>query len=328
MVEIVGVRFQQSGKVYYFDPGELRVEAGELVIAETARGVECGEVVIPNQEIAPEKVPAPLKPVLRVANHADRRTLEQNRKKEEKAFRICQERIAARNLEMQLVDVECTFDNSKLLFYFTAENRVDFRDLVRDLASVFHTRIELRQIGVRDKAKMLGGIGICGREFCCKSYLQDFQPVSIKMAKEQGLSLNPAKISGCCGRLMCCLQYEEETYEDLWEITPKTGATVEMQDGTRGKVTDTNPLTGVLKVQTEESETVIRTNRDEVTVVGKGHKSQEHTEQNRQEPSEKESADARETAHASRANHNKGKTQAHDAHTSREQNHDKSQNHK
>ena len=223
MVEIIGVRFQNGGKVYYFSPDSWKVKQGDLVITETSRGTECGEVAIANKQIPKEQVTVPLKPILRVATREDRRTLEQNRKKEERAFQVCQQKIAYRKLKMNLVDVECTFDNSKLLFYFTADNRVDFRELVKDLAAVFRTRIELRQIGVRDKAKILGGIGICGREFCCKGHLQDFQPVSIRMAKEQGLSLNPTKISGCCGRLMCCLKYEQNVYEELLRITPKVG---------------------------------------------------------------------------------------------------------
>ena len=226
MVEIIGVRFQNGGKVYYFSPDSWKVKQGDLVITETSRGTECGEVAIANKQIPKEQVTVPLKPILRVATREDRRTLEQNRKKEERAFQVCQQKIAYRKLKMNLVDVECTFDNSKLLFYFTADNRVDFRELVKDLAAVFRTRIELRQIGVRDKAKILGGIGICGREFCCKGHLQDFQPVSIRMAKEQGLSLNPTKISGCCGRLMCCLKYEQNVYEELLRITPKVGAIV------------------------------------------------------------------------------------------------------
>ena len=223
MVEIIGVRFQNGGKVYYFSPDSWKVKQGDLVITETSRGTECGEVAIANKQIPKEQVTVPLKPILRVATREDHRTLEQNRKKEERAFQVCQQKIAYRKLKMNLVDVECTFDNSKLLFYFTADNRVDFRELVKDLAAVFRTRIELRQIGVRDKAKILGGIGICGREFCCKGHLQDFQPVSIRMAKEQGLSLNPTKISGCCGRLMCCLKYEQNVYEELLRITPRSG---------------------------------------------------------------------------------------------------------
>ena len=208
MIEIIGVRFKANGKVYYFSPGDHQFQTGDLVVVETSKGTECGEVTIPNKTIQQAAVVQPLKQILRPVNKEDRKTLEQNRKKEIRAFHICEEKIAMRKLEMKLIEVECAFDNSKLLFYFTAENRVDFRDLVKDLAAIFRTRIELRQIGVRDKAKILGGIGICGREFCCKGFLCEFQPVSIKMAKEQGLSLNPAKISGCCGRLMCCLKHD------------------------------------------------------------------------------------------------------------------------
>mgnify|MGYP000778951478 FL=1 len=270
MIEIIGVRFKNGGKVYYFSPGSWKVKSGDLVITETARGTECGEVAIANKQIPKEQVTAPLKQILRVATREDRRTLEQNRKKEERAFQVCQQKIAYRNLKMNLVDVECTFDNSKLLFYFTADNRVDFRELVKDLAAVFRTRIELRQIGVRDKAKILGGIGICGREFCCKGHLQDFQPVSIRMAKEQGLSLNPTKISGCCGRLMCCLKYEQNVYEELLRITPKVVAVVTMQDGTKAKVCETNPLTGDLKVIPEKSDVPVKVKRDDVTLLRDG----------------------------------------------------------
>ena len=270
MIEIIGVRFKNGGKVYYFSPGDSRVKAGDLVITETARGVECGEVVIPNKKIPKAEVTVPLKAILRIANREDRRTLELNRKREAKAFQVCQQKIAYRGLKMNLVDVECTFDNSKLLFYFTADNRVDFRELVKDLAAVFRTRIELRQIGVRDKAKILGGIGICGREFCCKGHLQDFQPVSIRMAKEQGLSLNPTKISGCCGRLMCCLKYEQNVYEELLRITPKTGALVAMADGTHARVCETNPLTGDLKVMPEKSDVPVKVKREDVTVLRDG----------------------------------------------------------
>ncbi len=267
MIDIIGVRFKSGGKVYYFAPGNIKVKTGDFVITETARGLECGEVIIPNRQVPKSEVTAPLKNVIRAATKEDLRIVEANRKKEERAAAVCEEKIAFRKLDMQLVDVECTFDNSKLLFYFTAENRVDFRELVKDLAAVFRTRIELRQIGVRDKAKMLGGLGICGREFCCKGYLADFQPVSIKMAKEQGLSLNPSKISGCCGRLMCCLKHEQSTYEDLLKVTPKVGALVALQDGTKGKVVEACPLTGVLKVLTDKSEVPTKTTRDEVTVL-------------------------------------------------------------
>ncbi len=267
MIDIIGVRFKSGGKVYYFAPGDCNVKIGDFVITETARGLECGEVIIPNRQVPKSEITMPLKNVVRIATKEDMRIVAANRKKEERAALVCQEKIEFRKLDMQLVDVECTFDNSKLLFYFTAENRVDFRELVKDLAAVFRTRIELRQIGVRDKAKMLGGLGICGREFCCKGYLADFQPVSIKMAKEQGLSLNPSKISGCCGRLMCCLKHEQNAYEELLKITPKMGAIVALSDGTKGKVVETNPLTGALKVLTDKSDIPVKASRDEITVL-------------------------------------------------------------
>lgn len=267
MVDIIGVRFRTGGKVYYFAPGNIEVKLGDRVITETARGLECGEVMIPNKKVPTSEISSPLKNIIRKASKDDLKIVAANRKKEERALAVCAEKIAYRGLDMQLVDVECTFDNSKLLFYFTAENRVDFRELVKDLAAVFRTRIELRQIGVRDKAKMLGGIGICGREFCCKAHLPDFQPVSIKMAKEQGLSLNPSKISGCCGRLMCCLKHEQNTYEELLKITPKNGALVAFADGTKGKVVETNPLTGALKVLTDKSDIPVKTDRSEVTIL-------------------------------------------------------------
>ena len=241
MAEIIGVRFKEVGKIYYFDPNGGSFRVGQPVVVETARGTECGTVAIANREIDPEKVVKPLKKV------------EENRKKEEKAFRIAQEKIALCKLEMKLVEVEYAFDGSKILFYFTADGRVDFRELVKELASVFRTRIELRQIGVRDEAKMLGGLGICGRPFCCASFLGEFQPVSIKMAKEQGLSLNPTKISGACGRLMCCLKYEQDAYEDLLRSTPKVGAIVQTAEG-RGRVTEVNLLTGELKVHLDRAE--------------------------------------------------------------------------
>ncbi len=253
MTEIIGVRFKKAGKVYYFSPNKVQFKENELAIVETTAGVECGEVVILNREIEDDKITAPLKPILRKATEKDLKTLEANKKKEEDAFKICQEKIAFHKLEMNLIDVECTFDNNKLLFYFTAESRVDFRELVKNLASVFRTRIELRQIGVRDESKILGGLGICGRPFCCKTFLGEFQPVSIKMAKEQGLSLNPTKISGTCGRLMCCLKYEQDTYEDLLRSTPKVGAYV--NTGTfKGYVEEANILTGKLKVKQEKSD--------------------------------------------------------------------------
>ena len=252
MTVIIGVRFKNTGKVYYFDPGQNQLEKGSLVVVETARGIECGEVVIPNKEVADSTIVKPLKPVLRPATPEDKRRAKENAEKEQRAMRVCQEKIAAHKLDMKLVDVEYTFDNSKILFYFTADGRVDFRDLVKDLASVFRTRIELRQIGVRDEAKMLGGLGICGRPFCCSQFLSDFQPVSIKMAKEQGLSLNPTKISGSCGRLMCCLKYEQDAYESLLRMTPKVGALVTTKEG-KGVVCDANILTGVVKVRLDKS---------------------------------------------------------------------------
>lgn len=248
MAEIVGVRFKEVGKVYYFDPDGVSLKKGDRVIVETARGIECGEVAMDNRIVDDEEIVYPLKMIIREATEEDLKTVEENKKKEKEAFDICLKKIANHGLEMHLVDVEYTFDNSKILFYFTADGRVDFRELVKDLASVFRTRIELRQIGVRDESKMLGGLGMCGRPFCCGTFLGEFQPVSIKMAKEQGLSLNPVKISGTCGRLMCCLKYEQDAYEHLLKITPKQGATVETAEG-RGTVVDVNLLTGILKVR-------------------------------------------------------------------------------
>lgn len=267
MKEIVGVRFKSVGKIYYFSPGDLRLTVGDRVIVETVRGVECGEVVIANRQIEDNQLNTPLKPIIRAVTEQDMQVLAKNKEKEKDAFRICEEKIAFRKLKMNLVDVECTFDNNKLLFYFTAENRVDFRELVKDLAAVFRTRIELRQIGVRDEAKILGGLGICGREFCCKSYMGDFQPVSIKMAKEQGLSLNPTKISGTCGRLMCCLKNEHNVYEELLKITPKVGALVVTPEGDKGRVEDVNLITGKLRVKTEKSEVPVTVTRDKVKLL-------------------------------------------------------------
>lgn len=270
MTEIIGVRFKKTGKVYYFSPSGIKAKEGDLVIVETARGVECGEVVMANRKIEDEKISAPLKDIIRIVTPHDRKILEQNRIKEKNAFKICQEKIAAHGLDMNLVDVECTFDNNKLLFYFTAEMRVDFRDLVKDLASVFRTRIELRQIGVRDESKILGGIGICGREFCCKGFLSEFQPVSIRMAKEQGLSLNPTKISGACGRLMCCLKYEQDTYEFLQQSTPRLGAYVKTPDF-KGYVEEVNLLTGKLTVKPENSEeAAVIYDKSDVTIIRDG----------------------------------------------------------
>lgn len=248
MAEVVGIRFKEVGKVYYFDPDSMKFKRGDKAIVETARGVECGEVAMENREVPEEEIVKPLKRIIRAATEADLKIVAENREKEKKAFDICEQKIRAHKLEMKLVDVEYTFDSSKILFYFTADGRVDFRELVKDLAGVFRTRIELRQIGVRDESKMIGGFGICGRPFCCSSFLGDFQPVSIKMAKEQGLSLNPTKISGTCGRLMCCLKYEQEAYEHLLRHTPKIGAIVETREG-RGTVLDNNLLTGMLTIR-------------------------------------------------------------------------------
>lgn len=271
MTKVIGVRFKNTGKSYYFAPGNIEFEAGEYAIVETARGVECGEVVIANTEVEDEAVVAPLKNVIRKATKKDLAVVEENHKKEQDAFKVCTEKITKHKLDMSLIDVEYTFDGSKILFYFTAENRVDFRELVKDLASVFRTRIELRQIGVRDEAKMLGGLGICGRPFCCSSFLDDFQPVSIKMAKEQGLSLNQVKISGTCGRLMCCLKYEQNSYEDLLRITPKVGAYVETPGG-RGNVVDVNLITGKLRVSMEDNRdaTPVTFMRDDVKIIRDG----------------------------------------------------------
>ena len=252
MAEVIGVRFKEVGKVYYFDPDGKELKKGDYVIVETVRGVECGEVAMDNREIDDEEIVKPLKKLIRKADESDLAKVNENKAKEKDAFAICQKKIAAHGLDMKLVDVEYTFDGGKVLFYFTADGRVDFRELVKDLAGVFRTRIELRQIGVRDESKMLGGLGICGRPFCCSTFLGEFQPVSIKMAKEQGLSLNPTKISGACGRLMCCLKYEQNAYEYLLKITPKPGAIVETNEGA-GTVVDFSLLTGKLKVQLHDN---------------------------------------------------------------------------
>ena len=248
MIKVVGIRFQKAGKIYYFDPGEFELETGMHAIVETARGVELGTVLIPPKFVEDEKVIQPLKPVLRIATDEDEKIIETNREKEKEAFAICKEKILKHELDMKLVNAEYTFDNNKLLFYFTADGRIDFRELVKDLAAVFRTRIELRQIGVRDETKILGGIGICGRPLCCKTYLSDFVPVSIKMAKEQNLSLNPTKISGVCGRLMCCLKNEQDTYEYLNSRLPSIGDYVSLKDGTRGEVQSVNVLRQLVKV--------------------------------------------------------------------------------
>ena len=248
MATVISVRFRSGSKTYYFDPRELTVHPGDDVVVETAQGAEFAQCVEGNHDVADEAVVKPLRPVLRIATDNDRHTAAYNRSREKDAFDICQKKILQHGLEMKLVRVECSFDGSKILFFFTADGRVDFRELVKDLAGVFRSRIELRQIGVRDEAKMLGGLGICGRPFCCSSFLSGFQPVSIKMAKEQGLSLNPTKISGACGRLMCCLAYEESAYEYLNSIMPMVGSTVRTPDGL-GTVLEVNPVSGYLRVR-------------------------------------------------------------------------------
>lgn len=242
MVKVVGIRFRNAGKIYYFGPGKLQLKAGMHAIVETARGVEMGTVMTDPREVSEESVVQPLKPVIRIATEQDEKQAEKNRQKEKEAFKICLEKIAKHKLDMKLVEAEYTFDNNKLLFYFTADGRIDFRELVKDLASVFKTRIELRQIGVRDETKMVGGIGICGRELCCHKHLSEFVPVSIKMAKEQNLSLNPTKISGVCGRLMCCLKHEQDTYEYLNEKLPNVGDFVRTTDGNKGEVLSVSVL--------------------------------------------------------------------------------------
>ena len=254
MIKVVGIRFQRAGKIYYFDPLDYDLETAMHVIVETARGVEMGTVLIPPKEVEDDKVIQPLNPVIRVATDEDEKVMERNKEKEAEAYVICKEKIAKHGLEMKLVAAEYTFDNNKLLFYFTADGRIDFRELVKDLASVFRTRIELRQIGVRDETKMLGGIGICGRELCCKSYLTDFVPVSIKMAKEQNLSLNPTKISGVCGRLMCCLKNEQDTYEYLNSRLPSVGDYVTTPGGMKGEVQSINVLRQLVKVIVDNGE--------------------------------------------------------------------------
>ena len=248
MIKVIGVRFRKAGKVYFFDPAGMEIKTGDHVIVETARGIEFGHVVLGNREVEDKKVVQPLKPVIRMATRADEEVERKNKEKEKEAFKICLEKIKKHDLQMKLIDAEYTFDNNKVLFYFTADGRIDFRELVKDLASVFRTRIELRQIGVRDETKIRGGIGICGRELCCHTYLSEFAPVSIKMAKEQNLSLNPSKISGVCGRLMCCLTNEEQTYEELNRHLPANGDHVTTPEGLKGDVQAVNVLRQQVKV--------------------------------------------------------------------------------
>ena len=256
MIKVIGVRFRKAGKVYFFDPAGMEIKTGDHVIVETARGIEFGHVVLGNREVEDKKVVQPLKPVIRMATRADEEVERKNKEKEKEAFKICLEKIKKHDLQMKLIDAEYTFDNNKVLFYFTADGRIDFRELVKDLAAVFKTRIELRQIGVRDETKIMGGVGICGRALCCHSYLSEFIPVSIKMAKEQNLSLNPTKISGVCGRLMCCLKNEEETYEELNSKLPNIGDYVTTDDGLKGEVHSVSVLRQLVKV-------VVTVDRDE-----------------------------------------------------------------
>ena len=257
MVKVTGIRFKKMGKIYYFDPGDLKLENGMHAVVETSRGIEYGLVVIDSKEVSEDKIVSPLKKVIRIATEEDDRTVANNKKKEAEAMEACRQKIEKHNLDMKLIDVEYTFDHNKILFYFTAEGRIDFRELVRDLAAVFKTRIELRQIGVRDEAKMVGGLGICGRVLCCNSYMGDFDPVSIKMVKEQNLSLNPTKISGTCGRLMCCLKNEQAVYESLAKNAPSVGSLVETADG-KGTVTAVSVLKGLVTVAVGEEEKTLK----------------------------------------------------------------------
>lgn len=280
-VEIIGVKFKPSGKVYYFDACKFTATTDDSVIVETARGLEIGAVAVPNKMIKQNEIVSPLRPVIRVATAQDLLHAEENRRKGAEAFDICKIKIADHKLDMNLVEAEYTFDNTKLLFYFTSDGRVDFRELVKDLASVFRTRIELRQIGIRDEAKLLGGLGVCGRPFCCASFLSDFVQVSIKMAKEQNFSLNSAKISGACGRLMCCLRYEHETYEEAIKNTPPVGSTVKTPSGV-GVVTETNPLAGMIKVKLEDKPEAPKNFLVSDTTV-LHHKNQKNSDENQAE---------------------------------------------
>lgn len=275
MTKIVGVRFKEAGKIYHFNPAEIDIKKGDKVIVETARGIEMGEVCMGIKEISPESLSKPLKDVIRLANHEDMERVAENKKREKEAFDICLEMIKKHGLDMKLVEAEYTFDRSKVLFYFTSDGRVDFRELVKDLANRFRIRIELRQIGIRDESKMVGSIGICGRELCCSKFLGEFMPVSIKMAKEQGLSLNPTKISGTCGRLMCCLKFEQDTYEEILKVTPRQGSLVETPDG-KGTVEYVELLKGVVKVRIEDGkEAALKDyNVGDIKVLRKGKKSQ------------------------------------------------------
>lgn len=268
MTKVVGVRFSDTGKMYYFDPKGFDIKNGQEIIVETANGLEFGKASTGVKLVEDDEVVSPLKPVIRIATDEDRKKVEENKRKEKEAFEICNQKIQKHNLEMNLTNAEYSFDCSKVIFYFTADGRIDFRELVKDLASTLHTRIELRQIGVRDESKMLGGLGICGRPFCCSTFLDGFHSVTIKMAKDQGLSLAPGKISGTCGRLMCCLKYEQNSYEYLHKITPKVGTVVDCRHG-RGTVVDSAILTGKLKIQLDNTPDglPVIVNREEVRIV-------------------------------------------------------------
>ncbi len=287
MTKVVGIRFKPVGKIYYFNPEDINLVPDDGVIVETTRGIEYGTVVLVDKEIDEKEFNMPIKSILRKATDADLKTAEENKKRAKEAYNICLEKIEANNLEMNLVDVEYTFDRSKVLFYFTADGRVDFRQLVKDLAAVFRTRIELRQIGVRDEAKLLGGFGICGRQLCCSRFLGDFEPVSIKMAKEQSLSLNPTKISGTCGRLMCCLKYEQDAYEELLKKAPNVGALVDTPMG-RGTVISSHLLKGVVSVKMDSEDTVVNDFKvDDIVIIKNTHR----TVQNKEEIDAKELAE-------------------------------------
>lgn len=286
MTEVISVKFKTDGRAYFFDPAGIKAEVGDIVVVETSRGIECATVCEGVKKVDDVKIVKPLKKILRLADDIDRRKMEENREKAEEAFKVCEQKILEHKLDMKLVDVEYSFEGNKILFYFTSDGRVDFRDLVKDLAAFFHSRIELRQIGVRDEAKMLGGLGICGQPFCCARFLDDFQPVSIKMAKEQGLSLNPTKISGSCGRLMCCLKYEQDAYEYLNSITPPVGSYVKTPSG-NGVVVDENPITGNLYVRIGEDAAPIKIHRSEVELLSRGKKGKPKTPKTDEEQQEK-----------------------------------------
>ncbi len=284
MQEIVGVKFKKLGKIYFFNPNGFSLDKGTNVIVETARGLEFGEVAITNSKIKEDKIVAPLKNVIRVATDEDTKTFEENEKKAAEAYKVCEEKIIKHDLDMKLIDVEYTFDNTKLLFYFTADGRIDFRDLVKDLAAIYKTRIELRQIGVRDEVKMLGGYGMCGRELCCCNHLTDLNPVSIKMAKEQGLSLNPTKISGVCGRLMCCLKHEHEVYEEKLSRLPTAGSLVKTPEG-KGTVEEVEVLKEEVRVKLEKDGTFVRKSfkNSEIEILKSGRRREKYEDVNMKE---------------------------------------------